>query len=547
MLTPLLLFLIHIGELAEDFAFLKKFFSARLLVATSVLAFLVIPAVLTLMYLQDKSVLYEALDYLYAPNYAKQYDLDRNSLEKTVNVIRSHKTRDGRLLSSNQKPYLSAYFNWLVMDNLTLSEAKLNTIERVFLGSSYILQELNRNNGGVEIYNIGSRSRYDSIQKAWISWVDLSLINRSVNVAMPEYATTIDLPPGCWISDYYLYVGKKKEMGILAEKKAALWVYSQIRDYRRDPGILYYLSGNRVAFQVFPFAEKEIRRTGIEFLHKEPLTLTIDGHAVTLGKATPNASPTLKNSGPVGYVSAQEKQALPRVQRKPYYHFLVDASERGKEFRAKFIGRIESFLAKNPVGKENARISFVDSYVHTMPMGEDWKKQYEAQNFAGGFYLDRALKIALFDAYNKQGESYPVLIVVTDYFHQAILDNDLADFAFTVPESDLFFELNKSDALTPHSLVSNSKSPLRDDLGAISEKFILKYVYAPDSVAYLPDNGKPSIFLKKSIWADSKMTVKKKNWLSALWMQGQWMAQVLHPETSQEGWLSLVRTALSPR
>ncbi len=132
---------------------------------------------------------------------------------------------------------------------------------------------------------------------------------------------------------------------------------------------------------MFPFAEKEVRRTGIEFLHEEPVTLTIDGNTLTLGKATFDVPPSQNSSGPVVYVSAREKQSLPRVKRKPYYHFLVNTSERGKDFQKKFIERIESFLAKNPVGKENARISFVDAYVRTMPMREDWKKQYSTQPF----------------------------------------------------------------------------------------------------------------------------------------------------------------------
>ncbi len=198
MLTPLVLLVVHISELAADFAFLKNYFSKKILVAASVLSFLIIPTVLTTIYLRDKSVLYKTLDYLYAPDYAGKYDLDKKSLEKTVNVIRSHKTRNFQTLSSNQTPYLSAYFNWLVMDNVTLSAAKINTVERVFLGGNYELSEPDRRTGGVEIDSISSKSRYDSTQKAWISWVDLSLINRGgPNFQMPEYVTTFSLPTGC--------------------------------------------------------------------------------------------------------------------------------------------------------------------------------------------------------------------------------------------------------------------------------------------------------------------------------------------------------------
>ena len=146
------------------------------------------------------------------------------------------------------------------------------------------------------------------------------------------------------------------------------------------------------------------------------------------------------------------------------------------------------------MGKENARLSFVNAYVHTVPMREGWQEQYEAQSFAGGFYLDRALKTALFEAYQNNDDTYPVPIAVTDDWGQAILGNDLADFAFTVPESHLFFELNKRDQLTPHSLAANPAAALPDSLGLNFEKTVVKYTYAPDSVAYLPDNDEPSIF-----------------------------------------------------
>ena len=39
------------------------------------------------------------------------------------------------------------------------------------------------------------------------------ITNYQPDEGMAEYATTFTLPPGCWVSDYYLYVGSKKEKG----------------------------------------------------------------------------------------------------------------------------------------------------------------------------------------------------------------------------------------------------------------------------------------------------------------------------------------------
>ncbi|MBN1181866.1 MAG: MSEP-CTERM sorting domain-containing protein, partial [Bacteroidales bacterium] len=325
MLTPLLLFVIHINELSKDFSYLRTMFSKKLLIGVSVLFFLIIPAFITATYLKDKSVLNETLSYLYSPDYSKQYEIDKSSLQKTLNIIKSHKDhRDNSgEIFGNGIPYLSSYFNWLVMDNLTLSDSKINTIEKIFFGNtSFELPIENIPNDNVNTTSISVNSTYDKTQNAWKSWVDLEISNKSENTWFAEYATTIDLPEGCWISDYYLYVGDKKEPGILAEKKSAMWIFSQIRNENRDPGILYYLTGNKVAFRVFPFSKDEIRKTGIEFLHKEPVKLNIDNNVIELGNIDETVYKNFETEN-IAYVSTQQKQKLNSVKRKPYFHFLV--------------------------------------------------------------------------------------------------------------------------------------------------------------------------------------------------------------------------------
>ena len=182
-------------------------------------------------------------------------------------MVQAHKGRSTDFIFGQQQPYLSSYFRWLVLDNLTLSNTKINTIERIFFNEEKLFfRPENIRNKEVSITDISASSSFDTSQNVWKSWIDLEITNAS-QIALKEYATTITLPEGAWISDYYLYVGDKKEMGILAEKKSAMWVFSNIRNENRDPGILYYLTGNKVAFRVFPFAQKEVRKTGIELLH----------------------------------------------------------------------------------------------------------------------------------------------------------------------------------------------------------------------------------------------------------------------------------------
>ena len=541
MLTPLLLFVIHINELSKDFTYLKTVLSKKLLIGVSVLGFLIIPTFITVTYLKDKSVLNETLSYLYSPDYSTQYNIDKSSLQKTLNVIKSHKENRGGIFG-NGIPYLSSYFNWLVMDNLTLSDSKINTIEKIYFGkSSFELRPENIQNDNVQISNISTNSTYDKTQNAWKSWVDLEITNKSGNTRFSEYATTIDLPEGCWISDYYLYVGNIKEPGILAEKKSAMWIFSQIRNTNRDPGILYYLTGNKVAFRIFPFSKDEIRKTGIEFLHKEPISLNIDNNIVKLGNINETVYENIETKN-ITYVSVQQKQKLKSVKRKPYFHFLVDVSKDKSSNSTEFIKRIERVLEDNKPLSENAKISYVNSYVTTTKLDNDWKEQYKNRTFEGGFYLDRAIRTALFNAYQDKSKTYPVIVVVTDSIQNAVLDKDFADLKFTFPENDLFFNLDKNGNLKEHFLTENPIKELPEILReCMFCETVLEYKLSDNSFAYIPNNNEPSIILKKDIFGVTEVEIIEKNWQSALKMQGQWTSQILHPETSDKEWLNMVK------
>lgn len=544
MLTPLMLFVIHINELSKDYTFLKTLFSKKLIIGISIFGFLIIPAFLTVSYLKDKLVLNETLSYIYSPDYSKQYNIDKVSLQKTLNVIKSHKdhidSRDG--IFGNGIPYLSSYFNWLVMDNLTLSDFKINTIEKIFFGNtSFELQPENIQNNNVKISNISIKSTYDKSQNAWKSWVDLEISNKSGNPWFSEYATTIDLPEGCWISDYYLYVGDVKEPGILAEKKSAMWIFSQIQNENRDPGILYYLTGNKVAFRVFPFAKDEVRKTGIEFLHKEPITLNIDSNIIELGNIKETIYEKIETEN-IAYVSVQQKQKLNSVKREPYFHFLLDASKNQDSNSTEFIKRIEKTIEENKPLSEKAKISFVSSYVTTTAIDKDWKEQYRNQSFEGGFYLDRAIRSTLINAYQDKSKTYPVIVVVTDNIQNAVLDKDFADLKFTFPESDLFYNLDKNGNLRAHSLMENPIKVLPEtQRECMFCETVLAYKLSDNSIVYLPNNNEPSIILKNDIFEISEIEIKQKNWQSALTMQGQWTSQILHPEISDKEWLRMLK------
>ncbi|WP_460504400.1 MSEP-CTERM sorting domain-containing protein, partial [Hymenobacter agri] len=150
------------------------------------------------------------------------------------------------------------------------------------------------------------RSRYDAREQAWVSWVDLEVANTDPGYQNREYSTAIRLPEGCWVGDYVLTIGNRQEHGILAEKKAATWVFAQIlnQDVPRDPGLLAYRGPHEIALRVYPVSGSEPRRTSIQLLHKEPCTLTVDGRTLAMGDSTavPLAAPVAVPGSGVAYV-----------------------------------------------------------------------------------------------------------------------------------------------------------------------------------------------------------------------------------------------------
>ena len=541
MLTPLLLFVLHVNELSKDITLLRKFFSRNTILLISFCSVMVLPVSITFKYLNDRSVLNKTLDYIYSPDYSKTYKIDKSSLQNTLNVVSYYKDDNNQTLLGSQIPYLSSYFNWLVLDNLTLSDAKINSIEKIFWDkTSFKLSPEISANDNVKITNISTKSTYDKAQHAWVSWINLEITNHTGNDLLSEFKTTFELPEGCWISNYYLYVGKKKEMGILAEKKSAMWVFSNIRNENKDPGILYYLTGSKVAFRVFPFAKNEVRKTGIELLHREPIKLTLDNKVIELGKPD-----SVQNAGfeskDVIYVSSQQKQTLKKVQRKPYYHFIVDVSTGIEKYSNEFIRRIEKLAEKNKSLAENAQISFVNSYFTSYSYDNEWKQHFKSQVFEGGFYLDRAIRTILVNSYKEKSNTFPVIIVVTDSIQNAVLDKDFSDLKMTFPDNNLFFCLNDKGNLEPHSLLTKPSESVTDTLSNYNGKTVLEYKFNDNAVSYLPDNNKPTILLKSDIFETSENEIKDKSWESALIMQAKWTSQILHPETSDKEWLRLVK------
>ena len=545
MLTPLVLFVLHSNELSKDFTFLLQFYSKYKLLLILSVSLLILPTFITLKYLNNKQNLEQSLNYVYNPNYSQTTEIDYDALKKSISEIKMRRSRSNDFIVNGDTPYLSNYYNWLVLDNLTLSERKIETLERVITDEKYhYYDRLRSEDTCVQMTAISTKSTYDYKQKAWLTWVDLELTNTNQEFGMNEYLTTFNLPDGCWISDYYLYIDKRKEMGILAEKKSALWVYSNILNENKDPGLLYFLTGNKVAFRVFPFEESQVRKTGIQFLHKEPVQLTIDGKTITLGNETHKLKQIVENETGI-YISANQKKKLKKVNRQPYFHFIVDVSNPLK--LSKYKHEVQQMVNKNTTLSKKARITCVSSKVTNFSVKQDWEKGILGAETKGGFFLERGFQKAFYDLSQNQSSTFPIFIVISDHLNRAIIQNDFADWKFVFPENDNFYHLNKNRQFDVHLLVHNPKEIVEENAELKLQNEVIAFKKHNKTIAYLPDNQEPSLIVKDSPKLLDKKEMKQRNWTTAMQLQASMRYLIIHPEKVESNWRMLVKNSFESK
>jgi len=302
MLTPIMLCVLQSIDLVRDWKSLMVYYNPIILGAVLCAGLCALPTVITTSYFSDRANLQSALKYVFDDHDEKE-DINIAALESTLNTISSHKRRSrGNNIMGSKLPYLTSYYNWIVMDNMTLSFTKLTRLREVFLGQ---------------------------------------------------------LPVGAWVSDYYLYVGDRKEMGILTDKKSANWVYDQIRNTNRDPGLLSYRNDGSISFKVFPFEGEQVRKTGFEIKHKHPFILELDSLSLTMGHASKVSSVAVEKGNAV-YIPSEVKAKLDRVARQPYFHFIVDKSINATLTDKQVSQHIDELIATYPDYAYGAKVSLTN-------------------------------------------------------------------------------------------------------------------------------------------------------------------------------------------
>ncbi|QCK16245.1 MSEP-CTERM sorting domain-containing protein [Mangrovivirga cuniculi] len=543
-LTPIILMLLHSMTMKEDWNYLKAYFSRKRLSLYAVGSFLVIPIVLTIYFGFQRVNLMNALDYVYNPDFTESKAIVWDGpLKSTLDKIYKAKSNRNSLFMGYNQPYLSSYYDWLVLDNLVLSDSKIKRLNKAFFDEETDLPNrrqpnLRPENPDIKIENVKVDSEYDQITKTWTSTIDLE-INNTLNLSMQEYSTSFTLPDGCWISDYYLDIEGRREKGILAEKKSAFWVYTNIVNVRRDPGILYYEHRNDISFRVFPFDSKQTRTTGLELIHSSPTEIIIDGHTIKLGSEQVITTPVSfdSNEDNIRIVTAKEKHTLERINRQPYLHFIIDYSANSPKLPYQEI--VDAVLNKHSSWTKKAKVSVVNSSIATFDLDENLEKNLLFEDREGGFMLERAMKKLLFDNYSNPSEEIPVFCVITDDFYDAIIDkNSLSDWKFTYPGNDLFYTTN-GETINTERLWNDLTHSSSED-----KNFYTRKLKLPNGeTRYLRDDKKDEFVLLDPYFEIDEDDLSGKTIESALLIEGLRRSEILYPEEAADNWPNLVKAS----
>ena len=461
ILTPFVLFLIHVRILAEDLETETRrtgAFAARAMLAASVL---VIPLVFAVTAHYDRMQLNSALEYIYEADYAKD-----TSFRGSAEAVRDVLERQERMKRGSQLPFIDAFYNWIVFDNLVLPDAKADYIHKAFFGAPvkraadndigwagflFSAPEPPRvrdaaavakegNSSGVVLSSLTASTRNDGGFIRTEAVIEMKNGGERQN----EFRAEIGVSDGVLVSGYWLEVGKEKVPGRIFEKKAALWVYEAIRTAQRDPGILFYRGDRSLLLKVFPFSPDETRRTGIEFIYPAGAApqITIAGRKVSLPAAAELSPLTAEGKASVtAFIPAKEKSALPLVTRRPHIYLIADRSVSGVSSEA--IARtVKLCREKMPdaagltlLAANYECVTAAEGIADAQTMNDRRLDKLMPKN--GSFCADRALRHALMSA-AADGGTFPLPVLLTDGTSMLREDNG-SWFARCAPDTQGFY------------------------------------------------------------------------------------------------------------
>ena len=446
ILVPLIVFIIETVQIIRDVQRLQTNFKTGLL-AAALCGLLTLPSCIAVDFALDKSNFNDAMQYMSAAAGTESPTVNLTRLEHTLthinNTLNSRTANPEPFENGNNTPIISRLYQLVVLEDKLLSPDTSQRMHQIFLRrntSQPLLTEPDLT-AQVDLLSATAQSEYDQQIGAYKTWVDLEIINNSPN-SLAEYRTEFTLPDGCFIGDYYLYVGAERKQGILADKRAALITYNTILRTSQDPGLIYYKGDNTIELRVYPFSSNEIRKTGFLVWHSQRETITIDGRKILLAAVSNQTTPL--NLPGISFIPAAYKKNLSPSERQPKYYFVVDA------------GR------SSPYGEHLRKVAdYRDKYGLTdgVVLAASYRVYDPSEGITkgeGGFNLPLAMEWIFRDV----AEGYfPVIITVSDNIYAApeFQNNHLAK---RFPESPYYYNLGYDLSLTPYSFADNKRKDL---------------------------------------------------------------------------------------
>lgn len=284
ILAPTLLMVVHGQQLKRDIEDAKtKGASLRGFYLCAVAALLILPACFVLNAEYDRLILHQTLDYYYSRDDAtdSRSPVSPGDVKRILKNVRAFK--DGAEI-----PYLTNWYNWRVFDNLLLQDEKYKDLWRAYVDDNPPDKQEEGMFRNIFGSMFGGRTRSPGSRMGWeprrvsrnveLTNVQTSSVtaNNETHVSLKlsitsndnswqsEYESLIQLPASAWVSGLRLKIGTNWVDGRIIERKAAEWVYRQIRDERRDPAFLRYEGENLLKLSVFPVLAKETREVELK-------------------------------------------------------------------------------------------------------------------------------------------------------------------------------------------------------------------------------------------------------------------------------------------
>lgn len=447
--APYMLLAWQIRILINDWRVLDEHFDKAAVSFVFLVGIITIPVGLFLCVYNDKTNLNNAIAYV-TDNPDDRYEkVDTDALARTLKYARgTYGISSGRGREfldfgheSGDLPILSNIYSGYLMDGKVLSQSNVDFLNNIFLGAKTNTQRVQKSpvhSEGIESH-VETKTEYDESSDVYRTWIHLELENSETSLA--EYVTSFDLPEGVFVSDYYLYVGDEKKMGLLTDERAALFVYNRIVSQSRDPGILRYISDNTLELRVFPFAPNEVRKTGFELIHKQGFDFNIDGKSILVKGS--DGFREYATSG-AALLSAEAINELPVMERIPKYNFIIDCSKDSNILEMK--EAVKEYAVRN-------EISDADVYFTTYKAKKSNIKDIDYMSIKqeGGFNLGLAARMVFNET--RDGE-FPVIIVVSNDISRAALP--LSAKPDRYPESPYYYGLNKDFSLSRYRFLDNS-------------------------------------------------------------------------------------------